>query len=799
LSFYYHMFGATTGRLEVYVRNVATNTTTRVLQITGQQQLSRTDLYKEAFIPLAPYVSVGKIQVFFRGVRGSLPQSDGTDAAFTGDMAIDDIVVQEGLANDVGVSSVQMNTWLAQSSDEVVTAQLTNFGTSTQTGFDVSYQVGSGAPVVETFTGTLGSNETKPFVFATKLNVSTRGVVQVTVSTQLTGDGKASNNSAVANSTVLPTATLPYKDSFETNDGGWTPAGSPRSWALGVPAGVSINTASDGTKAWVTNLTGNYPNNERSFVLSPVFTISGLDQTEISLDMKYKIEEGWDGAALQISTDIGKTWSNVGSLNDPVNWYNRNLVSDNNSTVMSFSGGNGDAWSGNSAGTGYVTASHMITGLTGKSTMLLRMVFASDGASVDEGIAFDNVRIGKSQTITFDPLPAKTYGDATFALTASASSALPVTYVSSDPAVATFNGNTVTITGAGQTTITVSQSGTSVYFAAADVSNLLTVSKANQTITFGALANKTVGDASFDLTGTASSALTLSYASSNPSVATISGSTVTIVGVGVTSITASQAGDANYNAATSVEQSLTVKQNQTITFATLPDKTIGDSPIALSATTSSGLTVEFESLNDKATVNGSLLTLAKVGPATVRAKQNGNDGYNAAPNVDRTFCINPPKPTIILSGENTESPTLTSSAASGNQWYLNGAAISGATSATYSAMQPGVYTVKVIVEGCSSLPSSNLALIITGDVQLIKNEMAVYPNPTSSELNLVLGGFESQIVNLALIDMTGRILTQFSGQGGETVKIDVSHLSVGKYIVKATQNAKKVSVKFIKK
>jgi len=799
LSFYYHMFGATTGRLEVYVRNVATNTSTRVLQITGQQQLSRTDPYKEAFIPLAPYVSVGKIQVFFRGVRGTLPQADGSDAAFTGDMAIDDIVVQEGLANDVGVSSVQMNTWLVQSSDEVITAQLTNFGTSTKTGFDVSYQVGSGAPVVESFTGTLAPNETKPFVFATKLNVSTRGVVQVTVSTQLTGDGKASNNSAVTNSTVLPTATLPYKDSFETNDGGWTPAGSPRSWALGVPAGAQLNAASDGTKAWVTNLTGNYPNNERSFVLSPVYQISGLDETDVTLDLKYRIEDGWDGAALQVSTDVGATWANVGSLNSSPNWYNKNLVTANASTVMSFSGGNGDAWTGDSNGSSYLTATHKITGLTGKTTLLLRMVFASDVADNLEGIAFDNVRVGKSQTITFDALPEKSFGAPSFNLNATATSNLPVSYSSSNPAVATINGNTVTIVGVGQTTITASQSGNSVYFAAPDVAKVLTVVKANQTITFGALGNKTVGDAPFDLTGSASSALTVSYQSSNLSVATITGSTVTIVGAGQTLITASQEGNMNYNSASSVEQSLTVKQNQTITFATLPDKTIGDSPIALSATTSSGLTVVFESLNDKATINGSVLTLAKVGSATVRAKQNGNDGYNAAPNVDRTFCINPAKPTIVLSGENTESPTLTSSATSGNQWYLDGTAITGATNSTHAALLPGVYTVKVILDGCTSQPSSNVALVITGDIHLIKNELVAYPNPTSNELNLVLGGFESRTVDLALIDMNGKIVTRFSGYGGETVRMDVSHLSVGNYIVKATQNAKQATVKFNKK
>lgn len=96
-----------------------------------------------------------------------------------------------------------------------------------------------------------------------------------------------------------------------------------------------------------------------------------------------------------------------------------------------------------------------------------------------------------------------------------------------------------------------------------------TTLKNSQTITFtDDLSTKTYGDASFDLTGTASSTLTVSYASSNTDVATISGSTVTILAQGTSTITASQAGNASYSAATSVPQTLTVaKKVLTVTGA----------------------------------------------------------------------------------------------------------------------------------------------------------------------------------------------------------------------------------------
>jgi hypothetical protein len=91
------------------------------------------------------------------------------------------------------------------------------------------------------------------------------------------------------------------------------------------------------------------------------------------------------------------------------------------------------------------------------------------------------------------------------------------------------------------------------------VPGVLTIIKADQTITFPAPAAKVVGDPSFALGATVNSPLTLSYSSSNTAVATVNSSgIVTVVGAGVTLITVSQPGDSNYNAAASVTQSLTV-------------------------------------------------------------------------------------------------------------------------------------------------------------------------------------------------------------------------------------------------
>jgi CHU_C Type IX secretion signal domain len=185
-------------------------------------------------------------------------------------------------------------------------------------------------------------------------------------------------------------------------------------------------------------------------------------------------------------------------------------------------------------------------------------------AAVSDGswsnAATSTFSVQETQTITFGALAAATFGDAPITLAGTSSSGLALSYASSNPAVATIAGNVVTILGAGTTIITASQAGNANYSMATDIQQTLVVNKANQTISFAALPSKLIGDAPFNLSATSNSSLGVTYSSSNIAVATVSGNTVTIVGAGSTNITASQAGNGNYNAATNVTQPLVVVQ-----------------------------------------------------------------------------------------------------------------------------------------------------------------------------------------------------------------------------------------------
>jgi len=86
----------------------------------------------------------------------------------------------------------------------------------------------------------------------------------------------------------------------------------------------------------------------------------------------------------------------------------------------------------------------------------------------------------------------------------------------------------------------------------------ITIDMGSQSITFPALGNITLGGTAPTLAATASSGLTLSYISTTTSVCTVSGSSITVLTAGTCSITASQAGDANYGAAANVSKSFTI-------------------------------------------------------------------------------------------------------------------------------------------------------------------------------------------------------------------------------------------------
>jgi subtilisin family serine protease len=163
-----------------------------------------------------------------------------------------------------------------------------------------------------------------------------------------------------------------------------------------------------------------------------------------------------------------------------------------------------------------------------------------------------------TQTISFAALPDRTMVEGSFTLSATASSGLDVAFASQTTAVCTVTGTTVDLLSAGACTIRASQAGDASYLPATDVERTFQVSQVAQTISFAALPDRSMVEGSFTLSATASSSLTVSFASLTETVCEVSGATVDLLEPGTCTIRASQDGDASYLAAADVERSFEV-------------------------------------------------------------------------------------------------------------------------------------------------------------------------------------------------------------------------------------------------
>ena len=396
----------------------------------------------------------------------------------------------------------------------------------------------------------------------------------------------------------------------------------------------------------------------------------------------------------------------------------------------------------------------------------------------------------ESQSITFNALGNKTYGDSSFSVSATASSGLTVSFSSLDTSVATVDGTTVTIVGAGTATIRASQAGNATYDAAPNIDRSFTVSPKAITGSFTA-ENKTYNGntsatvASRSLTGVINDDdVTLSGGTATFDTATAgNGKTVTLAGA---TLTGTKAGNYTLSSVSTTTANIT-KANQTITFAGGPwtTKTEGDPNFDLVASSTSGLTISFASSDDGvAIISGSNVTIVAAGSATITASQAGNENYNAATPVTQTLTVNPPggqSPPLALAASMFTTSSFQAnwgavegainyyldvgSGANFNTLVVNGRSVAGdAISSAVTGLTPGGsyrYRVRVVTEAGTSdnsnvitltLPSAAVAEIQglpEGEVEFAAVEGVEYKILASTSADPVSGSWTMQDTALA--------------------------------------------------
>jgi hypothetical protein len=178
----------------------------------------------------------------------------------------------------------------------------------------------------------------------------------------------------------------------------------------------------------------------------------------------------------------------------------------------------------------------------------------------------------------------------------------------------------------------------------------------SQTINFPAITATEDATSSLTLSATASSGLPVTFTSLTPSVCTVSANKASLLVEGTCSVKATQAGNAEYLAASAVSRSFTVHlDTQTITFPAITAEEYAASTLALSAHASSGLAVKFTSLTSSiCTVSGSTASLLSSGTCTIQASQAGNNVYGVATDVNQSFTVHKANQTITFATIGTE-------------------------------------------------------------------------------------------------------------------------------------------------
>jgi hypothetical protein len=142
---------------------------------------------------------------------------------------------------------------------------------------------------------------------------------------------------------------------------------------------------------------------------------------------------------------------------------------------------------------------------------------------------------------------------------------------------------------------------------------------------------------------------------------------------------------------------------------------------------------------------------------------------------------------------------LTSDAANGNQWFLNGTLIPGANGQTYTMTGTGAYNDVVTLNGCSSDTSNTI--VITGVAGIKSNSaISIYPIPNDGQFRLSITSNSRQVYSVRVLNNLGVMVYEQKDieVTGTTEKIiDLRPVPSGTYTVIVRTNDEQVIRKII--
>lgn len=302
------------------------------------------------------------------------------------------------------------------------------------------------------------------------------------------------------------------------------------------------------------------------------------------------------------------------------------------------------------------SATGIVSGIPTRAAVAIPYTITGTGATSGVATATLTLTVAKgSQTIAFGPPATPTYAPgASFNVSATATSGLPVTLSSLTPAVCTYaGGSTFDIVTAGTCIVAANQGGDGDYLAATQATQSIAIGKAVPpalvlTATPGAIA---IGGTSTLATTGGAGTGAIGY--SVNALCAVNGNTLTGLAAGTCTVVATQAGDVNYQATQSHPVAVSVGAGVTqvpLVLVATPDSLAIDGTSTLSTTGGSGSgAVTYAVIGGPCTVTGNVVRATAAGQCQLSATKAADGTYAAVTSSPLVVSISPkPAPTLIL-------------------------------------------------------------------------------------------------------------------------------------------------------
>lgn len=318
-----------------------------------------------------------------------------------------DIAVQLA-TTDIGLYTIEMpNTTINCNSDIVPEVKIKNNGLSLITSVDFSYSVDSGTLLNYTWNGTISQGQIQTISLPILSN--TKGTHTLAITATTNNDAYSDNNSNSTLFYINDAGTIGLTNPFTNpSDELITISSNGNNWIRGNRTDA-LNT--NGNTAYLSNLDGNYAKDTILYLVSSCYNLTQVSNPFIEFKMKFDLENNWDIAYVEYSTNNGLNWNLLGQKD--IDWYNSDRTPYTSGTdCFNCVGGQ---WTG--ANTFLTTYFYPLNAFSSETNIMFRIVFFSDGGVEQLGVVVDDFVVNgtlsqdqwKSSLFKIFPNPSTSY------------------------------------------------------------------------------------------------------------------------------------------------------------------------------------------------------------------------------------------------------------------------------------------------------------------------------------------------------------------------------------------------------